>query len=293
MNIVLKIKQIVLSIVGKLSERGRIAFAISYVHNRHKIPHFSNPKDLSEIWIKRVLDGKVDGLAYLADKHAVRAYVESKGLGNLLTPEIAVYNSAEEIDFSTLPERFALKANFGAGMNIICKDKSQLNETAVRLQVRDWLNIKTYSFSELHYNLISKKFICEEFIDDGTGGFPVDYKFMCINGKVHCILACSGREKGHADYLPYSVDWKPMYHYYKSYPKDIELLKAPANLSDMIHTAEKLAEDIELVRIDLYSNGSQIWFGEITLTPAGCIFHRWSNKAMDEMGRIYLNEKTK
>ena len=57
----------------------------------------------------------------------------------------------------------------------------------------------------------------------------------------------------------------------------------------MISTAERLADGIDLVRVDLYSNGSRIWFGEMTLTPAGCIFHRWTQKALDDMGDIYLN----
>lgn len=287
----LKFKRAILGLLGKNAQDGRRAFWLSYVHNRHRIPNFKNPKDLSEIWIKRVLDGKVNELYYLADKYAVRDYVKKKGLESILTPELGVYENGSEIDFDALPNRFALKANFGAGRNIICTDKSKLDYEATRQQVDKWLEPIVCSYAERHYNLIKKKFVCEAFIDDGTGGFPVDYKFLCINGKVHCILACSGREKGHADYLPYSVDWKPLYIYYKSYPKDMELLNAPANLQDMLQTAEKLAEGIELVRIDLYSNGSQIWFGEITLTPAGCIFHRWSNRAMDELGKIYINEK--
>ena len=138
--------------------------------------------------------------------------------------------------------------------------------------------------------MIPKKFICEEFIDDGSGGFPVDYKFMCINGKVHCILGVSGREQGHGAYLPYSIDWKPMREYYRGNSTANETLSRPANLEEMIKTAEKLAEGIDLVRVDLYSNGSRIWFGEMTLTPSGCIFHRWTQKALDEMGSIYRKQ---
>lgn len=287
----LKLKKFVLWLLGMNTQNGRCAFWLSYVHNRHRIPNFKNPKDLSEIWIKRVLDGKVNELYYLADKYAVRDYVKKKGLESILTPELGVYEKGSEIDFDALPERFALKANFGAGRNIICTDKSKLDYEATRQQVNQWMTAEVYSLSERHYNLINKKFVCEAFIDDGTGGFPVDYKFMCINGKVHCILACSGRERGHADYLPYTVDWKPMFDYYRSYPKDIEIIKAPANLLDMIAVAEKLADCIDLVRVDLYSNGAEIWFGEMTLTPSGCIFHRWSTKAIDEMGLIYLQGK--
>lgn len=282
-----KWKMYILNLIGKCSDDGKGMFIVSYIHNRGRFPNLKHPKDLSEICIKRVLDGKINKLSYLADKYAVREYVESKGLGHILTPLLGVYENANEIDFTKLPNRFALKANFGAGMNIICIDKSKLNIERTKAEVVKWLKTDVFSFAERHYNLIPKKLICEEFIDDGTGGFPTDYKLMCIHGKVHCILACSGRESGHADYLPYSLDWQPLYDYYKSSPKDIELLERPVNLSEMIKTAEKLAEGLEVVRIDLYSNGSRLWFGEVTLTPAGCIFHRWSDKALLEMGNLF------
>lgn len=284
------LKMFILNLVGKCSGNGKGMFIISYIHNRGRVPNLKHPKDLSEICIKRVLDGKINEQSYLADKYAVREYVESKGLGNILTPLLGVYESANEIDFTKLPNRFALKANFGAGMNVICLDKSELDIEGTKALIGKWLKSGIFSYAERHYNLIPKKLVCEEFIDDGTGGFPTDYKFMCIQGKVHCILACSGRESGHADYLPYSIDWQPLYDYYKSSAKDIEILAKPANLPEMIETAEKLAEGLEVVRIDLYSNGIRIWFGEITLTPAGCIFHRWSNKALDEMGRLFYNK---
>ena len=273
---------------GTSSSNGKLSFVVSYLHNRHRLPNLKHPKDLSEIWIKRVLDGKVNELSYLADKYEVRKYVTEKGLGNILTPLIAVYESAYEIDFDKLPNRFALKANFGAGRNIICTDKSKLDTERCREKVREWLEPGQYSVAERHYNLIPKKFVCEEFIDDGTGGFPVDYKFMCIHGKVHCILGVSGREQGHGFYLPYSTDWQPIPEYYRGNATATVPLPCPTNLEEMINTAERLAEGIDLVRVDLYSNGSRIWFGEITLTPSGCIFHRWTQKALDEMGKIYI-----
>ena len=238
-----------------------------------------------------MLDSKIIDLAYLADKYAVRDYVIEKGLESILTPLIAVYESADDIDFDKLPGRFALKANFGAGKNIICTDKSKLNYEQCREKVRTWLKSGVYSQAERHYNLIPKKFVCEEFIDDGSGGFPVDYKFMCIHGKVYCILGVGGREAGHGSYLPYTTDWKPIPGYYRGDSTAHEPLPRPDNLEDMIQVAEQLAEGIDLVRVDLYSNGSRIWFGEMTLTPAGCIFHRWTQKALDEMGEAYRLNK--
>lgn len=289
----MKCKDIILSVLGKYSHNGKYAFVLSYLHNRHRFPNLDNPKDLSELYIQRVLSGEINKIYYLADKYKVRDYIKEKGLEQILTPLIDVYDKATEIDFSKLPNKFALKLNYGAGMNIICQDKSRLNiEDSVK-KLDNWLNRKVlYSYSEQHYNLIKRKIVCEEYIDDGSGGFPIDYKFMCICGKVHCILACSGRENGHADYLPYSLNWDPLYDYYKTIKPQNHLLPKPSNLEEMINIAEILSQDIDLVRVDLYSNGSKIWFGEMTLTPAGCIFHRWSDKGLFEMGQFYLNNRS-
>lgn len=284
----MNIKEKILALVGRNTKNGRAAFVLAYLHNRGRFPNLRHPKDLSEIWIKYVLDGRVNELAYLADKYAVRQFVERRGLGNILTPLIAVYQSAEEIDFSKLPQRFALKANFGATHNIICTDKTLLDQETVKNKVREWLKPVHYSESERHYNLIPPKFVCEEFIDDGSGGFPIDYKFMCIKGRVNCILGVSGREEGHGSFLPYSRDWVPIPEYYRGHSTSSTPLPRPANLEEMIDTAEKLAKGIDLVRVDLYSNGSRIWFGEMTLTPSGCIFHRWTQRALDDMGETYL-----
>lgn len=281
----MKIKTIFVKVFSFVSPK--LYFSIAYVHNRKRWPNLRKPKDLSEIWIRRVLDGEINKLYYLADKLLVRDYVSQRGYGDILTELIGYYDNPDEIEFDALPNRFALKMNFGAGMNIICSNKSELDWDSIKKTIRIWMNIKDFSYSEGHYDLINRKILIEEFIDDGRGGFPVDYKFMCIRGRVVCILACSGREKGHADYLPYSTEWKPMYEYYRGHPKELELLPQPANLKDMIDIAKSLGEGIDLVRVDLYSNGSRVWFGEMTLTPAGCIFHRWSQKALDEMGSMY------
>lgn len=279
------IKQRFSHLVGKLSPR--LFFSIAYFHNRGRWPNLNKPSDISEIAIKRVLDGKIDELSYLADKYAVRKYVEDAGLANILTPLISVYNSAEEIDFANLPNRFALKLNFGAGMNIICTDKTQLDIPAAKTKLQHWLNLpQTYSFSERHYNLIPHKIVCEEFIDDGNGGFPFDYKFMCIKGHPVCVLACCDRgETSATHYAPYDLEWNLLPQYDKL--GRAKPIPRPKNLEEMIGIASRLSKDIDFVRIDLYSNGSRVWFGEITLTPAGCIFHGWTMQALKELGDSY------
>ena len=58
-----------------------------------------------------------------SDKFEVRIYVEDKGLEKYLTKIYGVYKSANEIDFSKLPNAFAIKYTNGSGNNYFVKDK--------------------------------------------------------------------------------------------------------------------------------------------------------------------------
>lgn len=281
-------KKFVLDTIGAFSPK--TAFKLAYFSKRRRFPNVSNPSDISEILISQVLRGDINKYSYLADKYVVRDFVKSKGLESILVPLIGVYSSENEITFDTLPNKFAIKANWGAGMNIVCRDKGKLDEGYCKAQVKRWLASSDYSYTEPHYSLIEKRIVCEEFIDDGTGGLPIDYKFLCIHGKVHCILACSDRSNTHAEYLPYSLHWEPLYDYYTEISSNAKLIEKPKNFDRMISVAETLSANLGFVRIDLYTNGERIWFGEITLTPAGCIFHRWSQSALDKMGEVYLRK---
>lgn len=281
----MRIKDLASRLISKCSPA--LFFKIAYIHNRHKFPNLNNPNDLSELWIRKVLRGDNLRDFILADKYEVREYVRNSNLEDILVPLLGVWDNPDDIDFDILPNKFAIKMNYGAGMNIIVTDKAKLNMEKIRSQLRIWLTQnKSYSNSERHYSLINRKIIAERFIEDGNRGFPCDYKFMCINGKVHCILAVSGREHGHGEYLPYSIDWKPLYNYYKITPP--KLINKPKNLERMIEIAQQLAHNTDLIRIDLYSDGDKVWFGEITLTPSGCIFHRWTQYALDKMGEVYF-----
>ncbi len=284
-----KIKNILSYRISSLSPR--LFFAIAYLHNRKHLPNFKHPKDLSEIWIKYVLDKTTMKLYYLADKYEVRKYVASKGLADILPPLLGCWDKPlSKEEFDRLPKSFALKMNYGAGMNIICKDKSKLSYEEVNTKLQHWFyNKEGIACSEDHYNLIHRKAICEQFIFDNTFDTPTDYKFICINGKPFCVLACFDRVVGEANYMPFTLDWEPLPHYNKD--GRLYQIPRPKNLPQMVQMASTLAEGIELVRVDLYDTGSHVYFGEMTLTPAGCIFHTWSQQALDEMGNFYYKTK--
>lgn len=205
-----------------------------------------------------------------ADKYAVRAYIAEKGFQRYLNDLLYVYDDADSIDFSALPQRFVLKWNFGAGYNIICPDKDRLDTEKARKQLKKWGKEKYHLYNgELQYKGIRKKIICERFLGDNGGTVPDDYKLYCFNGKVRAIFVMSGRGR-ELRTMFLSPEWEILGNTEKYKPLD--RIAKPKCLSEMIEFAESISGRFPFVRVDLFVIEDKIYFGELTFTPAGGIY---------------------
>lgn len=217
-------------------------------------------------WIK--MHGNLEKYRNLVDKYKVREFVKQKIGEKYLTEILGVYKSTDEIDFDKLPKKFVLKLNTGSGYNIICTDKEKLNKRKTIKQLNKWLK-EDYSKikKEPQYKNIDKKIICEKYMEDKEENL-LDYKFFCFSGKVEFIEVDFDRFKNHAMNF-YDTKWKLLDLKKGKYPNYLGKLEKPINLDEMINIAEKLSCDLPFARIDLYDVDNKIYFGEITLTPAG------------------------
>lgn len=217
-------------------------------------------------WMK--MYGGLEKYSNLVDKYVVREYVKNKVGEKYLTNIIEVYDSTSEIDFNKLPEKFVLKLNTGSGYNIICKDKEKLNKEKTIRQLNKWLKEDyTKIKKEPQYKNIDKKIICEEYMENKEGNL-FDYKLFCFNGKVEFIEVDFDRFENHAMNF-YDRKWNLLDLKKGKYPNYSKELKKPDNLEEMIEIAEKLSGELPFARVDLYDVDGKIYFGEITLTPAG------------------------
>lgn len=226
--------------------------------------NINNPKRFNEKihWLKLnpcIKEGEI-----LADKYKVREFIKKNIGETYLVPLIGVWNNAEDIDFSKLPNKFALKANHGSGMNIICQDKNKLNWDKAKKKVKFWLKNSQYCISrEWQYKNTSRKIICEEFLEYDI----TDYKFFCFNGQPLYIQVDIDRFENHTRAF-FTTNWElaPFTTLYKYPNKDIS---RPKELEEMLYVAKTLAKDYNFVRIDLYIHHNKVYFGEITLHPEG------------------------
>lgn len=134
-------------------------------------PDFKHPKRYTEKLQLYKMEYRNPVMHQCVDKYEVRKYVESKGLGHILTPLYGVYDHASEIDLDTLPDKFVAKTTDGGGGNnvIIVRDKSKLDEEKFRRDLDGWIRTKggTTSGREWAYTGIKQsRIIIEKYLED-------------------------------------------------------------------------------------------------------------------------------
>lgn len=261
----------------------RLYLRLSYLHNRGKWPDLAHPKDLSEIVLASIASGKVKAYADYADKLKVREYYTGLGYGQYLPKLYGVWNSAAAVDFSQLPEAFALKTNHGCGGHYICRDRALLDEAAARCTIAATLD-KKMGRIEAQYAGIKPKVYGEEYIDDGSGQAPSDFKFMCVDGAVKCILVVTDRTASSYKLITYDPGWRKLDYVKPAYATDKDFVR-PANYDKMLEIARRIAVRFDFVRVDFYEARGRLILGELTFTPEGGIMAYFTTAAIRAMGR--------
>lgn len=258
-----------------------------YLMRMGKHLDLENPQTFNEKiqWLK--LYDSTRQKADLSDKYKVREYIAEKIGEKYLIPLLGVWSSPEEIPFESLPEKFVLKATHGCKYNIIVTDKSTLDTDAVKEQLRRWL-AEDYAFHngfELHYSLIDKKIIAEEYIKNDNEELH-DYQVFCFDGKAKFILFRTQGEN-EAEKGFYDIQWNrlPVITLPGISAADKE---RPKNLEELIRISETLAEGFIQVRIDFYMfNDGTIKFSEMTFTSASGA-SKWDPPEYDEIFGKYI-----
>lgn len=248
-----------------------LIISVQYLIKCGRLPNLKNPKRYTEKiqWYKMNYRTKLE--TQCADKYAVREYVESKGLGFLLNELYAVYDNADDIDFESLPDSYAMKANNGSGVtNAFITDNKNADHDALREQARKWIRPAVSVAGEWCYENIPPRVIFEKLLPRDSRNDLPDYKFFCFDGEPFCLYTMIDYTDNHANgklgffdmefnQLPYRrMDFAPI----------TEKLEKPKNFDKMVEYARILSKDFPHVRVDFYNIDGQIVFGELTFHNA-------------------------
>lgn len=252
--------------------------AKKYKENTGRTLNLKNPTTFNEKlwWLK--LNNRDPLLTICSDKIEVRKYVKEKGLEHILNPIIAIYEKPEDIDFNILPEKAFIKVNNSSGYNYLWNgDYKKLNRRKFNQFFNRALKNNYYLQSrEYNYKNIKPKIVVEHYIKDNSELGLVDYKFLCIDGKVELLLVDIDVANNDGSHNPeakrniYDKDFNLQHNIkIKREHFDEKLIKKPKNFDLMVKYAEILSEPFPTCRVDLYNINGKIIFGEITFYTGG------------------------
>jgi hypothetical protein len=201
----------------------------------------------------------------LADKVEVREYI-SKTIGEKYLKKIyGIYENFGEIDFSSFPDEFVIKASHDSGSVIIVRNKDNIPKEKIdKLRCNLKINFGLAQ-REWVYKYIKPKIIVEELIKDSSGQLPVDYKVFCFQGEPKLIQVDFDRFTKHRRDF-YDLKWNKL---------DLEILyqrtdfkiEKPSVLQEMLELSEILSKPFNHARVDWFCINNKLYFGEVTFFP--------------------------
>lgn len=227
---------------------------------------FNNPTTVHEKIQYRKLFGNQPLYAFLADKYLVRQFVQERVGGEILIPLLGVYDHLTVDAFDSLPDCFIIKANHGCKWHQIVRDKTALDLKATCRRFNTFLRQNYANASgEYHYTLIKPRIVIEKLLDD-QGDSPVDYNFFCYHsseGFEYSLSVSTPRLERHVHFDIQGDGYEGT-----CTSEEVEKLRRPKNFDRMVSIAQELSRGFDFMRIDLYNLDGNIYFGEMTSTPA-------------------------
>jgi hypothetical protein len=261
----------------------------------HRNLNLKNPQTLADKVSYIELHEQSELASICTDKWAVREYIEQKELSEILVPVVGgVWNSVSEVEFDQLPESYVLKATHGCKMNYLVPCKEKLDKEKCVKELQRWLDTTYGIYSmEPHYKKIPHQIYAEQYLGDMNG--LIDYKFHCLNGKPQFVLTVSERRtegdkpmRAIIDLFDMEWNWIPEVVQSNFEKPGKGLVKKPEHLEEMMEIAKTLSEDFKFVRVDLYEWDNKVYFGELTFSPACCVFPYFTEKFNAEMGKVLV-----
>ena len=243
--------------------------------------NWKNPKTFNEKlqWLK--LYDRNPLYTLLVDKYRVKQWVSEKIGDKYVIPTLSVYDSVDDINLDSLPDKFVLKCNHDSGSVVICRDKTCFDFEYAKRKLAAGLKQNFYwNAREWPYKNVKRCIFAEEFIEDspmkemrecghGLTSFVglKDYKWFCFSGEPQIMYISNDRSETPTTNV-YDMDFNPLPLFIKDPPAAISPGK-PARFDKMKAFAAILSEGIPQVRVDFYDNDNDILFGEMTFFHDG------------------------
>ena len=199
---------------------------------------------------------------FITDKEFGKLYVEKK-LGAGTTPAtLCVLRTPEKVD-TYLPATYPIvvKPTHSFGRIVFVFSESDYHKA--KTQIKDWLNQDYFLESlEKNYAKLEKKIIVEQYIDDT---FTIEGSVHCVSGepKIITLIDRKTKERQSFDANKSPLGVSLQYPLKAFEPKDWGFLNS------LLKSSRILSGEFSYIRIDFYTDGERVLYGELTNLPAG------------------------
>ncbi len=249
-----------------------------------KVPLIERPSNWSQLKFNEKINTYGKKLnknhSIFADKLRIKEIIKKFNLPDLHHAKlIKVLNKNDNsLNLQELPKNCVIKSNNGWNDIIIVKNGKidlmvcrgeKLNPKIQNYKIWKKKALSTFiNEREQQYQYIKPEVFVEEYLGNSLS----DYKFYCIHGKVQFSLFASGRfGKLSKNYYDKNLNKLNIRVTDDTISNDnFNLSKNELKIfKRMIEMSEIISNLFEFARIDFYLIDNKIYFGEITLTPAG------------------------
>lgn len=254
-----------------------IVLTVRFVGRHGRLPDRTG---YSDILLRRLVSADNRGplRRRVSDKIEVKAHVADRIGTEYVVPTAALWSCPSEVDVDALPADCCVKPTHMSGAFAFRRGGAALDRAAID----PWFAADYYHMSrEENYAGLRRRVMAEPLIFGQES--PWDYKFVCSAGRVRFIIL--------------NVQVRPVYRRcvldreFRPLPFAFDDLPPPsppappASLPLMIELAETLAADFDFIRVDLYTDGTEVRFGELTNVPSAGMHPVRGDGAEQALGR--------
>lgn len=207
----------------------------------------------------------------LVDKYEVRSVIKELLGDGYMFPLLGVWNNYDEINFSSLPEKFVLKCTHDSQSVKIIENKEAINHEEFRKFYKGRLKVNPFNMGrEYPYKNVKPRIIAEALME-AEGGIN-DYKFFCFDGKPTIMFIATDRASGDTRFDFYDMEFNHL-DIVNIHPRsDKGGAPKPVCFEEMKRIAAKCSQGMKFVRIDLYEINDKVYFGEYTFFHGGAFW---------------------
>ena len=221
--------------------------------------NFFNDK-IYKIKISDLIDDPL--VVFTTDKEYCKIFLNNIVEKKYIVPNLTVIKSYIEIENYKITNDCVIKPTH-LSSNCIFKKKNEFLNISDKKKIKSWFNQNLYyGHRERNYLNLKPKIIVEPIIFDDEN--LIDFKFFCYKGNPKIIMLVFDKFTNKSRAF-YDESWNRIDVSSDKFETN-NRLKKPKNFQEMLKLASLISKYFEFVRVDLYTNGNEIFIGEITHT---------------------------